>query len=132
MVEVEGTHGGDVAGEGGRLLVGVVGAAARRGIGDRCHVDDDECAQQLRPAQRQLHGHLAAHRVPHQRGRWAERLELGRDQAGHVEVVDPVGPGRVPVVGQVQQRHAVPVGQAPGDGGPVLALAEQAVHEHHR
>ena len=57
-------------------------------------------------------GDLAAHRVPDQRDRLAELLELGGQQLGHVEVVDAVGPGRVPVVGQVDQGDAVRVGQA--------------------
>ena len=98
---------------------------------DRRDVDDDQRAQQLRAAQRQLHRDLAAHRVPDERDRLAELLELGGDQLGHVDVVDAVGPRRVPVVGQVEQGHPVAVGQALGDRRPVLALAEQPVDEHH-
>ncbi len=130
-VEVHGLHGGDERGEGGRLLVLVVGPAALERVLDGRDVDDDQRAQQLGPSQRQRHRHLAAHRVPDQGHRFAVPGQLGGDQVGHVLVVDAVGPGGVAVVGQVEQRHPVPVGEPLGDRGPVPALTEQPVQEHH-
>ncbi len=84
----------------------------------------------LRGAEREAHGGLAAHAVSDQGGGLdALALHQLEDVLRHLGIAHGVRVGRLAVVAQVQREHPVVGAQAPGDGTPVAAGAEQPVED---